>query len=58
MAKQRRRKTGQTTRDLGLGQVGKSSQPRNCFSQSFRRNYDEINWHREREARAIEVRET
>jgi hypothetical protein len=27
-------------------QAGKGDKPRNCFSQKYRDNYDEINWNK------------
>lgn len=29
--------------------AGKGDSPRNCFSQKYRDNYDEINWHKEKD---------
>ena len=29
-------------------QAGKGDKPRNCFSQQYRKNYDQINWKKEK----------
>lgn len=30
-------------------QAGKGDKPRNCFSQKYRDNYDDINWNKKNE---------
>lgn len=42
----RKRPLGPKARDLGLVATdsGKGDAPRNCFSEEYRNNFDEINW--------------
>lgn len=35
---------------------GKGDRPRNCFSEEFRNNYDQINWKRKEEVNTEEVK--
>ncbi len=37
--------------------AGKGSKPRNCFSQNFRNNFDDINWGNNKKHKIIEKHE-
>ncbi len=35
--------------------AGKGDKPRNCFSQKYRKNYDDINWNKKNEKNQINI---